>query len=406
MRVSRYVLVAIIFVFCCYILVLFNINTYIGNETFNIYLDIYNSNKYNNNHPKHKIKKEPDIDLLIIMIDNRFKLLNNDYNHDNINMTYLSESYYHYSFCINYLYSSHHNYKLLLIDPLTNDSTHACNTIHHKNKNELVPMEWCKLEILNYYLSTMHTFNYKWLLYLDADTHFIKFNTSFTQWLDYIHHQYKHYMPQSMDDIHFLLTNDTPRFIERELPRLQNIMKDVDKKSVNYDCSTYGNAGVLFLRKSNISLAMLDEWSKSINVIPNRMIREFPREQGSLNCFITNKYSKYVRLLPTFTEINIDWFYRDFSFIQHITSANWHWRKQRFQSFLQQLIESNNGNYTEQCQQRIITKCMPSYKNVQLKFIDSLMDNTNDLLLKCVTMKHDIQQRQYGNMNFIEHKFD
>ena len=138
-------------------------------------------------------------------------------------------------------------------------------------------MEWCKLEILRYYIDNQHSNKFKWLLYLDADTHFIKFNTSFNQWMEYIHQKYRHYV-DDMDNIHFLLTNDTPRFIQRELPRLQNMMKPMDGiKGINYGCDTYGNAGVLFLKNSNISLSMLNEWSKSINSIPSRMILNFER---------------------------------------------------------------------------------------------------------------------------------
>ena len=82
------------------------------------------------------------------------------------------------------------------------------------------------------------------------------------------------------------------------------------------------------------------------------------------------------------------------------------WRQKRFKSFLQQLIESNKGNYTKQCQQNKITKCMPSFKDVQLKFIDSMhIHDINDLLLKCVSINHVISHRKYGNINFIEHQF-
>eukprot|EP01083_Nonionella_stella_P308127 1085862_1 len=142
---------------------------------------------------------------------------------------------------------------------------------------------------------------------------------------------------------------------------------------------------------------------RNLNKIPTRMIREFPREQGALNCFITHQYAQYIRLLPAFTEINIDWFYRDFSFVQHITSANWHWRKKRFESFLSQLIESNKGNYTQKCEQKNIVNCLPSFE-VTLEWIDADHD-ANDFLLKCVQMEHQINQRQYGEMQFIEHAF-
>eukprot|EP01084_Bolivina_argentea_P167549 290762_1 len=393
MKVSKHVIYVIVFVMFCYIMVLYNINSAIENADQTDTLIHFGINDIHHNKP-NKV-----IDLLIIMIDNRYTLLNQN-NHHNINMTYLKQSYYYYSFCINFLYSNHHNYTLLLVDPSTNDSRYACNPIYYHNKQEKVPLEWCKLEILTYYLQNYSDIQYKWLLYLDADTHIIKFNTPFNKWLNYIQFKYSHYI-HNINNIHFLLTNDTPRFIERELPRLQNTMKSVT--NYKYNCDTYANAGVLFFRKSNISLQIMEEWAKSINKIPYRMLREFPREQGSLNCFVTQKYSKYIRLLPAFTEINIDWFYRDFSFVQHITSANWYWRTKRFKMFLNQLIESNKGNYSSICKQKTIVDCLPSFK-ILLKFIE-MEDDVDNVLLKCVKMKHSFVERKYGNMKFVEHTF-
>ena len=85
-----------------------------------------------------------------------------------------------------------------------------------------------------------------------------------------------------------------------------------------YKCTNYVNAGVLLFKQSNISISILNHWAKTINKILYKMIRQFPREEGSLNCFILYKYNKHTKLLPTFTKINIDWLYRDISFIYNI----------------------------------------------------------------------------------------
>eukprot|EP01083_Nonionella_stella_P045476 122116_1 len=130
-----HVIYLVLFVMSCYLMVLYNINTYIGTSNDHIQTPAYV------NHPNNAVIRisHPQTDLLMIMIDNRYTLLNN--HHQMVNLTYLHESYFYYSFCINLLYAHHHKYTLLLIDPYTNDSTHACNPMHY-TKNELVPMEW------------------------------------------------------------------------------------------------------------------------------------------------------------------------------------------------------------------------------------------------------------------------
>eukprot|EP01084_Bolivina_argentea_P228915 386510_1 len=147
-----------------------NIGIPSGDMSFNSFILYYNISFNNNQDLMNKTNDIQMIDLLIIMIDDRIML-----NDANINIKY---DYYHHSFCINRLYANKYNYSLIVID--INDT--KCEFPNYK-QNQMVPIEWCKLEILKYYLFNKQFINkYKWLLYLDSDAHIINFDISSQQW--------------------------------------------------------------------------------------------------------------------------------------------------------------------------------------------------------------------------------
>lgn len=383
-------------VVCAYISSFIILNYYFMNQPSST--DIVPSTFYSNiNSSDHKKN------ILLLMIDNRLHFS------QSLNIS----SYADYTFCINLLYCQHFHYTLIVVDPLTNDPKHTCLT-RYSSKEEKVPMEWCKLEILNYYLSAYEYSEYEWLLYLDSDAHIIQFNTSFIQWLNHISSVIS--VP-NLKNIHLLVSNDTPLFIERELPRLQSKMK---YSRYEHNCNTYANAGVLVFRMpsifSNVTLEMIEDWAKTINKIPSNMIQMFPREQGSLNCFITDQYAGNIAILPAFSEINIDWFYRRGAFIQHITSGMPKHRIPRFHAFLKQLIENIRGKYDSERYHSFKTFIPQTFdegsaengsifeiiKNIS-DFGES--DNIQYVVDKCYEVKHTVNERRFGSMYFNEYLF-
>ena len=170
-------------------------------------------------------------DLLIIILDNRFKYLQNIINTKS-NST-LTESkltkllysrkigYNYYTFTINIMYCYQFGYSLVIVDfPLnennidkkkqseknitTLDVWSTCQSKYFiKNPNQYVPMVWCKLHVLLHYLEQDYLIldgttignmkdkkykklYYKWIAYLDSDTHFIPFDISFPSWIQHI----------------------------------------------------------------------------------------------------------------------------------------------------------------------------------------------------------------------------
>ncbi|ETO36539.1 hypothetical protein RFI_00523 [Reticulomyxa filosa] len=198
-----------------------------------------------------------------------------------------------------------------------------------------------------------------------------------------------HYIP-SLEDVHFLAVNDTPLFIKREHPRLVSMMRGV----TDAQCATYINAGVVLVRNSSIALEMIDEWSKSIRVIPQFMIHEFPREQGAVNCLISAKYSKWFHLIPAFDQINLDRFIKYDAYIQHITSGYPMYRMVRFPEFLKQLIAKHADRHKHH------------WKGVA--FFNDLFDSNllsydeNITLLTAIKQPFFQTVRHFFNVTFIE----
>ena len=376
-----------------------------------------------------------DTDLLIIIIDNRFPLLKNvinDYKSGNFtkyNINISSLGYNYYTFAINLMYGFQFNYSLIIVDIAINDNNtdtnkqnervlsiwKTCQSRYYKLKPlNYVPMVWCKLDVLTYYLETEfirlnsnEKLYYKWLVYLDSDSHFIPFDTSFFAWLQHINLKFNQSIEvlnlnanniDINEQIQWIAVNDTPNFIKREKPRLQRAMQNIK----DAQCDTYANAGILFMRKSLKSLEMMQNWGNTINQVPNYMIERFPREQGSLNCFISVKYAKYFYILPWFDEINLDRFIKYDSYLQHITSGYARYRMIRFPEFLRYLLNTQQISYDEKRKQK--TTKLTYLKLVKLQSNQAQLDE-NVTIKAAVNQPHFAHSIQYGNLTFIENLF-
>jgi hypothetical protein len=227
----------------------------------------------------------------------------------------------------------------------------------------------------------------------------------------------------NIPDIHLVITADPPLFIARELPRLQQKMSAIE--NANSNCSTYANAGVLLFRHSATSISIINDWSKSILDIPSHMIRVFPREQGALNCLVTHRYAQQILIVDSFTEINIDWFYRDISFIQHITSGMIQYRLERFRAFLLQIIYSSVYGDDEQRMEKngihydSFRSYVPQYPSIRFsdigsddsggssnKLVIQENDTALDVILKCKRMQHSVNYRTFHKLiKFKEIRF-
>ena len=365
-------------------------------------LAVGNNGVNNTNIELNKIEKissnkyKYNTSLLIIMMDTRldFEFFKENIESNKLNKTKLFSSYWIYTYIINRLYAKYYNYKLIIINQNKNG---GCKIRYMDKQLTGEEINWCKMEILSYYINnkSQHNYEFDYILYLDSDAHVQLFSFSFNQWLNIQSNEY------NIIDMNLMLTNDTPLFIKREMPRLKSFMKRNPYKTP-YNCTIYANAGVLLIKNNDKSLKILNEWSQTINSMPPHLIKIFPREQGTFNCLIHHKYSNNIVLTHAFKDfVNIDWFYRNDVYIQHITSGPASHRLPRFKSFLNQIILHNNDDKIDIFSENDIHRYIPYY---DIKFDDILIygNNMESNILHILSFPYIKKNRKYFETEFVE----
>eukprot|EP01084_Bolivina_argentea_P091575 164837_1 len=305
----------------------------------------------------HKDDKNRTMNLLIIMVDNRF-------NFNNVSMDTLdSNEYYHHTAIINLLYATKWNYSLILVKPITNCNMRYINTTAPPPFNA-----WCKTEFISYYLNEYASTSFNWILYLDSDAAITQYQLSFKQMLQRIRMNYL----ISLKEIDIIIGQENYngahkviRYLCQTYEKCQCNLCNVTNENV-----TTVNTGVIFIKNNDNAYLLIESWAKSIE-IESEWKYKWGYEQSSFNCFINYhpNYKSNILRLKAQNEIHMSNYINNTALFVHITSLFSVRRKTEFSKYVRSL-------------------------NTSLLWTQLIQDNSN------------VEQKIFGKIVFIEKKMN
>ena len=367
-------------------------------------LNINASNKSISTNVSQKFSK-----VLIIVIDSRFEF--EPLKEMVFNQTLIKaiigdpgKNYFLYAFIINYLYTLKYQYSMKMITMGYNNCTNRYDTRKPLKKRRLV---WCKMDIIQYYLKNT---NYEWIIYFDADVHFTNFFMSFNDFIlsqkaDY-HYGYTSLIANAEwefnkchEHIYHLIESYGKGFTDKNesIPFIFNTTEFNSKRIISLpNCTESINGGTLFFRNNNISINLLNDWSKSILYTPEHFLWTSWLEQSTFNCWIYQKYSKYIISKYMNRQFHSNYYSNNIwnKYTLHFSGGR---SRNLFKRYLYDLINDKNNS-------QFFTK----YKiNINSASSDDIIKNIiKHIFDKRLTNEIKVKNIQYYNMFWVDNSFD